>query len=119
MTRFILAPIIAFALPVLLAMLGLSNALGAHHWWDKTSILIGAPIGLLAAFLLTLVWPNKVKTTLLWILLLIGAFALAKYGQTTFANSYGDDQLAGKLWYFGWIATGAGAAGAIYSALRA
>lgn len=118
MPRLILSPIIAFAIPVLLAWLGLTNALGAHIWWDVKTILIGAPIGVLLAFLMAQVWADTVKRTILWALLLLGAFAIAKYGQTAFVNSYAEDQFAGKLWYFGWIATGAGAAGALYSAIH-
>lgn len=118
MPRQILSPLIAFALPILAALLGLTDALGAHISWDVKTILIGAPIGVLLAFLLALVWPNKTKTTILWVLLLVCAFAIAKYGQTAFVNSYGDDQFAGKLWYFGWIATGAAAAGTIFAAIR-
>ena len=118
MTRFLIATALALILPIGLAALGLTKALGAHIWWDVNTILIGAPIGVFLSFLLAGKWPNAVKRTILWGLLLIGSFALAKYGQTAFANSYAEDQLAGKLWYFGWIATGAAAAGTIYSAIK-
>jgi hypothetical protein len=118
MNRLILTPLIAFAVPVALAWLGLTNLLGAHIWWDVKTILIGAPIGLVLAFLLAEKWDARVKRTAVWVFLLIAAFVVAKYGQTAFANSYAEDQVAGKLWYFGWIATGAGAAGTIYSAIK-
>jgi hypothetical protein len=49
---------------------------------------------------------------------LIAAYVLALYGKTVFVQSYGDNQMAGKLWYFGWIAMGTGAGGLIYSALK-
>jgi hypothetical protein len=56
MTRQILNPILACAIPVLLALLGVTKALGAHIWWDVTSILIGAPVGVLVSFLIAQSW---------------------------------------------------------------
>lgn len=118
MTRQILNPLTAFTIPVLMALLGVTQALGAHIWWDVTSILIGAPIGLLIAFFIAQRWPAYTKRLLLWLILLALSFAAAKWGQTTFAASYGEDALAGHFWYFGWIATGASLSGLIFSALR-
>lgn len=118
MTRQILNPLIAFGIPVLLALLGITKALGAHIWWDVTTILIGAPIGLLVSFLIAQKWDAYVKRMILWLILLALAFTAAKYGQTAFAASYGDDAMAGTFWYFGWIATGGCAAGLIYSLLK-
>lgn len=118
MTRQMFNPIIAFAIPVLLAWLSVTNALGAHIWWDVSAILIGAPIGLLVSFLIAQKWDAYAKRLILWLILLALAFTAAKYGQTAFAASYGDDAMAGQFWYFGWITTGASVAGLIYSLLK-
>lgn len=110
--------LIALLIPIGLAWLGLTKALGAHIWWDVKTIIIGAPLGVILSFFLAEKWDDWLKRTTVWLALMIAAHILAKYGQTAFVNSYGEDQLAGKLWYFGWIATGVGAGGLIYSALK-
>ncbi|TCL08451.1 hypothetical protein BXY66_0488 [Shimia isoporae] len=93
------------------------RTLGAHPWWSQKAILYGAPIGLILAALGTrLMRPAPAIMT--FGLLTVLAFATAKYGQTQFAASYAEDQFAGKLWYFGWIATSVALAATISSLFR-
>jgi hypothetical protein len=116
MKRNILSAALALSIPIGFAYLGGTKALGAHNWWDIKSIIIGAPIGILLAYavgLLPLAKPTKIIGFLILTCL---AFWVAKHGQTAFANSYGDDQFAGKLWYFGWIATGLFSAATVFAA---
>ncbi len=117
MTKYILPAAIALALPILAAYLGVTKALGAHIWWDVKTILIGAPIGILLAAAFNLLSVPKIQRATAFLLLALAAYALAKYGQTAFANSYAEDQLAGKFWYFGWIATGAFPAATLFTTL--
>lgn len=102
-----LIPTLAAALMVaILIALDVASPLGAHPWWSQSTLVIGAPIGLiLASFLVRVSTP--VKRLGLSVLLAAITFAIAKYGQTQFAASYAEDAVAGRLWYFGWIAVGA------------
>ena len=100
-----LIPALAAALLMgVLIVFDLARPLGAHPWWSQQTLLIGTPIGLLLATLTQLrVNPLPLFLTCLFTTAL--AFGVAKYGQLQFAASYAEDQFAGKLWYFGWIAT--------------
>jgi hypothetical protein len=89
-----------------LAWLGLTSYLGAHPVaWPIKVALIGAPIGAIIAIAAGFVLPSKPARIGLFSALLIAAFGVAHYGKVEFAASYAEDQLAGKFWYFGWIAT--------------
>jgi hypothetical protein len=104
--RHLLPALIAALVMAALIALDIARPLGAHPWWSQKTLLIGTPIGLILATLAGL----KLRPSPLTITCAITtalAFATAKYGQTQFAASYAEDALAGKLWYFGWIATGA------------
>lgn len=104
--RHLLPALIAALVMAALIALDIARPLGTHPWWSQKTLLIGTPIGLILATLARL----KLRPLPLAVTLAIAtalAFATAKYGQTQFAASYAEDQLAGKLWYFGWIATGA------------
>jgi len=98
--RHLLPALIAALLMAALIALDIARPLGAHPWWSQKTLLIGAPLGLILATLAGLnLRPLPLAVTF--------AIATTKYGQTQFAASYAEDQLAGKLWYVGWIATGA------------
>ena len=116
--RQLLPAFIAALVMAALIALDIARPLGAHPWWSQKTLLIGAPIGLILAALaglklrpLPLTFTFAIATAL--------AFAIAKYGQTQFAASYAENQLAGKLWYFGWIATGATLTATLTAALIA
>lgn len=109
---------ISLTLPITLAYLGVNKMLGAHIWWDVKTVLIGAPIGVILAYFVGFSPAGRNIRIIAFIILTLAAFGFAKYGQTTFANSYAEDQLAGKFWYFGWIAIAAFVAAAIFTAAR-
>lgn len=97
MKRYILSAAIALLIPIGFAYLGGTKSLGAHNWWDIKTIIIGAPIGILLAFIIDLLPITKLYKVVGFLILTCLAFWATKHGQTTFANSYGDDQFAGKL----------------------
>ncbi|WP_299350938.1 hypothetical protein [uncultured Shimia sp.] len=89
-----------------------ARPLGAHPWWSQKSLLIGTPIGLILAAL-AIRTSRPLSGLFGFVLATAVALTFAKYGQTQFAASYAEDALAGRMWYFGWIATGASLAGGI------
>lgn len=101
--------ILATALTALIALIagitGIATQLGAHPWWASQVVMIGAPIGIVLGLALWALRLNRVLRLCIAVIALAAAFGVAKYGQIGFANSYAEDQLAGKLWYMGWIAT--------------
>lgn len=114
-SRFIAALAVALLVPVVLAYSGIFRLLGAHPWWDLKTALIGAPMGCLAGLGLLRFGPVARRVTGLALLAL--AIAVASYGKTQFAASYGEDAFAGKLWYFGWIGVAAGMCAALIAIL--
>ncbi len=116
--RHLLPALIAALLMASLIALDVARPLGAHPWWSQKTLLIGTPIGLILATLAGLRLRPVPLTVSLAITTAL-AFATAKYGQTQFAASYAEDALAGKLWYFGWIATGVTLAATLTAAFTA
>ncbi len=112
----ILALVITVLVAALAALTGLTEWLQAHPWWAQQVVWIGAPIGIGAGLAL---WALRAPRWLrlgLPLALLVGAFALARYGHDAFAASFAEDRLAGRLWYFGWIATAAAFAATLIGA---
>ncbi len=116
--RPLLPALIAALLMAALIALDVARPLGAHPWWSQKALLIGTPIGLILATLAGLKL-RPLPLTVTFAIATVLAFAIAKYGQTQFAASYAEDQLAGKLWYVGWIATGATLAATLTAAFTA
>ncbi len=105
---------LAIALPlvaaILAAALNLPQTLGAHPQWATSVILIGTPIGIALAYALSAIrLPQAIRITT-GIALTAAAFLTARYGRAEFGASFAEDQFAGQLWHFGWIATCAFAA---------
>lgn len=96
----------ALAMPPVLALLGMSRALGAHPWWDVQTALIGAPIGV-AVGLVAMVLPRWSRVGAAVTVLACAALA-AGWGKAEFAASFAENALAGRLWYFGWMGVAAG-----------
>jgi hypothetical protein len=102
---------LAIALVVVLGftLAGGTQALGAHPWWAGKVGYIGVGIG-------AVVWlvGSVVRLGGRWLVLAasgaLGAAGLAVWlGKARFAETYADDVLAGRFWYFGWIAAMAAA----------
>ncbi len=99
MARSAAAMLIAAMLVVGAAHLGLTEWLGAHPFWAVKIGYIGVGIGVALAVVLSLLrMPLGVP-------LALGA----ALGAAGFAASYAEGALAGRFWFFGWIAAAAGA----------
>jgi hypothetical protein len=98
-----------FAASVIMAVLILADVakpLGAHPWWSQQTLLIGTPLGLIIATAAGLTNRRMFFVGLFIVTTIIG-YATASYGKSLFVASFAEDIFAGKLWYFGWIGTGA------------
>ncbi len=116
-TRPLFAAAFALAATFALGYLGGTQLLGAHPFWATQITLIGAPIGLFLAWLAALRLPG-IPAVIGFAILTGAALATARYGQAGFAASFAEDQFAGQLWYFGWIASAAGFAALVASLSR-
>lgn len=110
----------AIAFPLGLAALtwafDLTRLAGAHPWWSNGVILIGVPLGLTLGLGLVFLGKPRRVATLSGVGAVI-ALAVAFIGKARFAASLAEDALAGRMWYFGWIAFCALATAAVLSAL--
>lgn len=107
---FILIPLIAAAAAQLT---GITQTLGAHPFWADKVSWIGLVIGLGLAWVAGRVRLPQGATLVLSVLLAIAAYMLARAGKDAFAASYGEAVVAGRFWFFGWIATCAFTAAAL------
>jgi len=114
--RFLIAAAIALAVTIGIGFFGWTQILGAHPFWSAQVTLIGAPIGVVLAglALLRLTW---LKGVVFFAVLTAAAFGVAHYGKTQFAASFAEDQFAGTLWYYGWIAAATFLAATVLSAV--
>ena len=95
---------------------GLAAQLGAHPFWSDTVVWIGAALGLgLGVAAKRAPWGLGLGGFALVFLLAIWA---ATGGKARFVASYAEDAMAGRLWYFGWIAVFVGLFGALFLLLR-
>lgn len=107
MTHTVVAALIACGAALAAAFLGLTQALGAHPFWSTEVVWIGAPVGLGVAWLFMITPLPRKASVALGLVGAIVAYGVAQYGKSAFAASFAENQFAGKLWYFGWIATAA------------
>lgn len=109
----------AFALVVVVAAgwLGIPGMLGAHPIWAMNVVWIGAPIGAVLSLILAGWLRPTPHAVLAGALLGLACFA-AYSGKSAFAISFGEDALAGRLWFFGWIATSALSVGLVSALFR-
>ncbi len=109
MARSAAAMLIAAMLVVGAADLGLTEWLGAHPFWAVKIGYIGVGIGVALAVVLSLLRMPFGVPLALGAALAMGGLAAARVGAARFAVSYAEDVLAGRFWFFGWIAAAAGA----------
>ena len=104
-----IAAAIATALVVNFAYFGGIKMLGAHPWWASKVGYIGAGVGAIVWFALSIAKLNH--KTILFISggCLTVSVLIAHYGKGRFVAAEDIDVVAGQLWYFGWIGTVAAA----------
>ena len=96
--------------------------LGGHPYWSASAtylgIGIGAAIAILSHFILSKRprW-GKLHLAILLSIAVIGITA-STYGKIDFVASYAEDRLAGRIWYYGFIAFIAGIPGSFTVAVR-
>jgi hypothetical protein len=83
-------------------------ALGAHDFWAAKAGYAGAALGLAGVLGLAGMPVSQGLRLGLAVLVLAGSGAAAYFGKLAFVASYAEDQLAGKLWFFGWFGVTAG-----------
>jgi len=94
----------ALVLMALVWAIDLPATLGAHPWWSGKAVWIGTPVGLALAWLISLQLGPGGRLVVLGVALIL-AGASAYFGKQVFVNSFGDNALAGRFWFFGWIAS--------------
>jgi len=113
----VVAAAVAALLVIALGFFGLTQQLGAHPFWAFKVTWIGAPIGAILFLVIGRLTSSSIAGIGLLALGLISLYA-AFWGKTEFAASYGEDAAAGRVWYFGWIATATFSSAAIAWFLR-
>ena len=99
--------VLAAALMGILALGGWTAALGAHPMWTDTTVMFGAAAGFAVWLVLSALRVPGWAVLVMGLLAGLAALWVARHGGETFAASYAEDRMAGRLWYFGWIATSA------------
>ncbi|MCB2136928.1 MAG: hypothetical protein KDE08_13440 [Rhodobacteraceae bacterium] len=95
---------LAGAIVIALAWFGLPERLGAHPFWAVKIGFLGLLPGAVAALLFAWLRLPRMAEIGFAAVLVAASFATAKVGAARFAASYAEDALAGRLWFFGWIA---------------
>jgi len=96
--------------------------LGGHPFWSASATYLGLGIGAVVALFSHLVLTKHPR----WTKLLLGVFVAltitgitaSTYGKIDFVASYAEDRLAGRIWYYGFIAFIAGIPGSFVMAIR-
>lgn len=107
MRRDVIGLIVAAILTIGAVYSGLPEWLGAHPKFAEKIAIGGALSGAVLAVLVRYWRAVPVVKAGLAGLALFLAFTVAKVGGNRFAASFAEDAFAGKMWFFGWIATGA------------
>lgn len=85
------------------ALIGGSQALGAHPWWAVNVGYIGGAAGTVVWLVLGMIGLGQRRTAFAAAVVLVAAGIGTWIGKTNFAASYAEDALAGRFWYYGWI----------------
>ena len=84
--------------------LGGTVALGAHPWWADQVAFVGLSVGLPASWLIAKLLPSRAQRLGVVTIALILSGLITYFGKARFVASFAEDALAGRAWYFGWMA---------------
>jgi hypothetical protein len=102
-----LAGLLAAALVLGAAHLGISQWLAAHPWWAVKIAWVGTPTGLILAGLTIWLIGARSITAAGFIILTLAAYWATSAGNADFVSFFAEDTRVSHVWYFGWIATDA------------
>ena len=102
-----LAGLLAAALVLGAAHLGISQWLAAHPWWAVKIAWVGTPTGLILAGLTIWLIGARSITAAGFIILTLAAYWATSAGKADFVSFFAEDTRVSHVWYFGWIATDA------------
>lgn len=100
--------LVAVAVAAVLAaasVAGLPEALGAHPWWARQTGTLGGVGGAVLWLVLRRAGLPFSGQLILSLAALLVSVAAAHFGKQVFAASFAENALAGRFWYFGWIAS--------------
>lgn len=100
---------VALILTAGFVLLGGPVALGAHPWWGTKVGFSGIVIGLIGWALVRFTRVPVGAIRWLSASTFVAGVGVTWIGKAVFVRSYGDDVLAGRAWFFGWIVLLAGA----------
>lgn len=89
---------------VVVSLAGLPQMLGAHPWWAQQTGIIGSIGGAVLWLVLRRAGVSTSGQVMLAVSTLLVAVASAHFGKQVFAASFAENGIAGRFWYFGWIA---------------
>ncbi|MGB7287251.1 MAG: hypothetical protein WBC71_10000 [Salaquimonas sp.] len=92
----------------LIEYFGFWTGILTHPFWSSMVNWFGMGIGFVVALILLLISGGRSKTlgifSLVLILFALGAYFTTVHFKEVFAASYAENVLAGKMWYFGFMA---------------
>ena len=87
---------------------GIWPMLGGHPYWSQSATYIGAGVGVVVFIALWLAMTKlgwRVKYIALAVLaILVLSFVISTLGKRDFVGSYAENRLAGRIWYYSFIA---------------
>jgi hypothetical protein len=98
------AALIVTAIMIAASALGLPEALGAHPLWAVKTGLVGSGAGLLTYVAFRWAGMRPGPIAVLGGLMLVLSGLVAMQGKSLFVTSFAENALAGRFWYFGWLA---------------
>lgn len=101
-----------------MALAGVPEMLGAHPWWAPQTGILGGVGGAFVFLGLRMLRPSHAAVIAAVAMALLLSALSVYWGKKLFVESFADNTLAGRFWYFGWyalsgsVAVGIGSAGA-------
>lgn len=105
--RNLVNALIAAIVVMVLTLSGIPNFFGAHPFWGMKIAYFGVIAGIIV-YSFAWVWQGGWGAkAILFVALLFLSIGVTTFGKIRFAASYAEDAMAGRMWYFGWIAIAA------------